>query len=100
RHGSRRSPIWVGGGTTHGPRAEKDYSVKINKKMRVAALTSVLSKKFKDGEVIFVEKFTFAEPKTKDAKAAMAAVASASGKKELVTKRKNAAVIALSSKDK
>jgi len=99
RHGSRRSPIWVGGGTTHGPRAERDYSVKINKKMRVAALASVLSKKWKDGEVLFVEKFSFAEPKTKDAKAALLAVATASGKTELVTKRKNAAVIAFSTKD-
>lgn len=100
RHGSRRSPIWVGGGTTHGPRAERDYSVKINKKMRVAALASVLSKKWNDGEVIFVEKLSFAEPKTKDAKAAMVAVANAAGKTELVTKRKNAAVIALASKDR
>lgn len=99
RHGSRRSPIWVGGGTTHGPRAEKDYSVKINKKMRTAALAAVLSKKWKDGEVIFVDALTFSEPKTKEAKAALVAVATAADKKELVTKRKNAAVIALSKKD-
>lgn len=99
RHGSRRSPIWVGGGTTHGPRAERDYTVKINKKMRAAALMSVLSKKWADGEIIFVDKLSFAEPKTKDAKAALVAIATASGIKELVTKRKNAAVIALSTKD-
>lgn len=99
RHGSRRSPIWVGGGVTHGPRAEKDYTVKINKKMRVGALMAVLSKKHKDGEIIFVDSFNFATPKTKDAKAAMVAIATAAGKTELVTKRKNAAVIALSSKN-
>lgn len=99
RHGSRRSPIWVGGGTTHGPRAERDYSVKINKKMRATALASVLSKKWKDGEVLFVDTFSFTAPKTADAKSAIAAIALASGKGELVTKRKNAAVIALSKKD-
>ena len=99
RHGSRRSPIWKGGGVTHGPRAEKDYTVKINKKMRSAALMSVLSKKWKDGEIIFVDKLSFAEPKTKDAKAALVAIATASDRKELVTKRKNAAIIALTSKD-
>lgn len=99
RHGSRRSPIWKGGGVTHGPRAEKDYSVKINKKMRASALMSVLSKKWKDGEIIFVDTLAFAAPSTKDAKAALVAIAGASDTRELVTKRKNAAVIALSAKN-
>ena len=85
RHGSRRSPIWKGGGVTHGPRAEKDYSVKINKKMRAAAFMSVLSKKWKDGEVIFIDTLNFATPKTRDAKKALVAVATATDKKELIT---------------
>ena len=55
RHGSSRSPIWVGGGVTHGPLAEKNYKRKISKKMRAQALFSVLSKKMKDGEIIFVD---------------------------------------------
>ncbi len=99
RHGSNRSPIWRTGGVTHGPRAERDYSVKINRKMRVAALLSVLSKKAKDGEIIFVDKFTFDAPKTKDAKALLVAVANASGAEKLATKRQNAAVIAMASKN-
>ncbi|HWU24161.1 MAG TPA: 50S ribosomal protein L4 [Candidatus Paceibacterota bacterium] len=99
RHGSNRSPIWVGGGVTHGPRAEKDYSVKINRKMRLAALRSVLSRKLKDGEVIFVESFAFSAPKTSEAKGALVAIAKASGRDSLATKRKNAAVIAFATKD-
>ncbi len=99
RHGSTRSPIWKGGGVTHGPRAEKDYSVKINRKMRIAALATILSRKHRDGEVIFVDKLAFANPATKEAKAVIVAVATASGKADLATKRKNAAVIAFSKKD-
>src|ERR1035437_7631919 len=55
RHGSTRSPIWVGGGVTHGPLAEKNYKRKVSKKMRAQALFSVLSKKLKDNEILFVD---------------------------------------------
>lgn len=99
RHGSIRSPIWRKGGITHGPRAERDFSVKLNKKMRVAALMSVLSKKVRDNEVIFVEKLAFAQPKTREAKAALVSIAQAAGAPTLATKRANAAVIAFSKKD-
>lgn len=99
RHGSRRSPIWVGGGVTHGPRAEKDYSVKLNRKMRVAALQSVLSRKWADGEVVFVEGLSFSTPKTKDAKTALAAVAKGAGVPALATRRTNAALIAFPTRD-
>jgi large subunit ribosomal protein L4 len=99
RHGSNRSPIWKGGGVTHGPRAEKDYSVKINRKMRVAALATVLSRKHRDGQVIFVDSFAFSTPKTKDAKAMIIALAKGAGMPELATKRKNAAVFAFAKKD-
>jgi large subunit ribosomal protein L4 len=99
RHGSTRSPIWVGGGVAHGPRNEKDYSVKINKKVRAKAFATVLSKKFTDGEVIFMDSLAMTEPKAKDAKAAIVAVAKASGNDALVNKRKNAAVVVLSTRD-
>jgi large subunit ribosomal protein L4 len=99
RHGSTRSPIWVGGGVSHGPRNEKDYSVKINKKVRAKALAAVLSKKFADNEIIFVDSLNMAEPKAKDAKAAIVSVAKASGNDALATKRKNAALVVLSGRD-
>ncbi|MCI0597571.1 50S ribosomal protein L4 [Candidatus Parcubacteria bacterium] len=99
RHGSIRSPIWKGGGVTHGPRAERDYSVKINRKMRAGALAALLTRKCKDGEVIFVDTFSFATPKTKEAKAALVAIAKGAGVPALATKRAHAAVIALATKN-
>jgi len=65
RHGSRRSPIWVGGGKAHGPRNERDYSQKVNKKMKRAALFAVLSKKAKEGELKVLENLELEAPKTK-----------------------------------
>ncbi len=67
RHGSTRSPIWVGGGVAHGPRSEKNYERKVNRKMKTQALFTLLSKKFKDGEVVFIDDLTLAEAKTKKA---------------------------------
>lgn len=99
RHGSRRSPIWTGGGVTFGPRTEKDFSVKINKRVRAKALASVLSKKFADQEVLFVESLNFDEPKTKDAKAIVAALAEGAQHTSLATKRKNAALVVLADRN-
>ncbi len=99
RHGSTRSPIWRHGGVTFGPRSERDYSEKINRKMRIGALVSVLSRKAKDGEIILVEKFTFAAPKTAVAKGTLVALAKSAGADMLTTKKKNAALLALAAYD-
>lgn len=95
RHGSSRSPIWAGGGVAHGPRSEKDYTTKLNKKVRAKALATVLSKKNQDGEIILVDGVTFALPKTADAKTMIKALAAGTGHADLATKRKNAALIVL-----
>ena len=55
RHGSSRSPIWRGGGVTFGPTTERNYSKKINKKMKAKALHMVLSSKVKDKELIILD---------------------------------------------
>ena len=65
RHGSIRSPIWVGGGVTFGPRSERSYKIKINKKEKQKALFMVLSSKVKDAEMALVEDLNLKEPKTK-----------------------------------
>ena len=95
RHGSSRSPMWVCGGVSHGPRNEKDYSVKINKKVRAKALAVVLSKKFVDAEVIFVDSLSITEPKTAKGKLVLNALAKGTGQTSLATKRKNTALVVL-----
>jgi len=94
RHGSTRSPIWRGGGVTHGPRKDRDYSQAIPKKMRAKALYMALSRKFKDGEIIFVDSFGISTPKTATAQKALMMLSKVSGFGKLGTKRKNAALIA------
>src|SRR5690625_4796465 len=54
RHGSNRSPIWVGGGVTFGP-TPRSYSFKLPKKVRRLALKSALSSKVQEGNVIVLE---------------------------------------------
>jgi large subunit ribosomal protein L4 len=99
RHGSRRSPIWKGGGVTFGPRNDKNYEKKINKKMKVKALFTILSKKALNNEVIFVDSISFAEPKTKDAQAIFTALGNVKGYEMLAKRRRNRAYIAIDEND-
>ena len=82
RHGSIRSPQWRGGGVAHGPKP-RDYSQRTPKKMKRLALASALSDRARSGSVMVVDRWSFAEPKTRDAKAALAAIG-AEGKVLLV----------------
>lgn len=79
RHGSNRSPIWIGGGITHGPRADKNYDKKINEKVRRKALFHVLSDKLKAGMILFVEDLRFPAIKTQDASSVLTSLSSLDG---------------------
>jgi large subunit ribosomal protein L4 len=66
RHGSIRSPIWVGGGVAHGPRP-RDYAMRVNKKMKRLALRSALTARARDDRIRVVDELSFDEPSTKEA---------------------------------
>ncbi len=100
RHGSNRSPIWVGGGVTHGPRNEKNYLRKVSKKMKAKALFTLLSRKYKDGEILFVDSLKLSEPKTKVAVATLGGLSKVKGFERILSKKNNSAVIALFEKNK
>jgi large subunit ribosomal protein L4 len=99
RHGSSRSPIWVGGGVSQGPDGLRNYSKKINKKMKAKALFTILSKKFKEGELVFVDKFNFEAPKTKQAIETLGSLSKIESCKNILSKKHNSAIIALSEKN-
>ena len=65
RSGDRKSPIWVGGGITFGPRP-RDFSYKLPKKLKRLAIKSILSLKNQQDEIKVVEDFSIASGKTKD----------------------------------
>jgi large subunit ribosomal protein L4 len=65
RAGSRKSPVFVGGGTIFGPRP-RTYGFKVNKKVKDLARKSAFSHKLKESNVTVLENFTLKAPKTKD----------------------------------
>ncbi len=65
RHGSIRAPIYVGGGSVHGP-MPRDWSYRPPAKVRNGALKSALSKFAKEGRMLVVDDFTLSEVKTKN----------------------------------
>ncbi len=64
RQGSTRAPQWVGGGVVFAP-VPRDYSFKMNKKEKRAALKSVLTAKVQENKLVVLEKLELAEVKTK-----------------------------------
>ncbi len=69
RAGSNRSPIWVGGGIAFGPRANRNYDQKVNKKQKKLALKFALDALANEGKLFIVDSIEVASGKTKDAKA-------------------------------
>ncbi len=67
RAGSTRSPIWVGGGISFGPRANRNYDQKVNKKQKKLALKFALDALAADGKLFIVDSIEVASGKTKDA---------------------------------
>ncbi len=69
RHGSTRSPIWVGGGVAHGPQADRNFSKKVNKKMKRSAIAMLLTDRLVNNAFVAVDALAFPEMKTKFAAA-------------------------------
>ncbi len=67
RAGSNRSPIWVGGGVAHGPKNNRNYFQKVNKKQKRLALEYALQEKAENGALFVVDSITVESGKTKDA---------------------------------
>lgn len=66
RHGSIRSPLWKGGGVSFGPTSQRNFKVKINKKMARKALLIVLSAKLRDNELLALDQLKLMGAKTKE----------------------------------
>jgi len=97
RHGSIKSPIYVGGGRTFGPKP-RDYSFKLNKKLKQLARRSALSYKAKDTAITMLEPFVWEAPKTKEF-TAMLKNLKLEGKKVLMVLPENNNIIYLSSRN-
>ncbi len=71
RHGSTRSPIWVGGGVTFGPRSDRDFTIKVNRKVRRAALRMILSDRVANDHFVALDALDMKEGKTRALGAAL-----------------------------
>lgn len=90
RHGSIRSPIWIGGGVTFGPTKEKKFKKKIPKKMKRLALFMLLSEKAKRKLIVLIDELKIEQPKTKQAAQIL----------ERLPSKKESALVALPAVDK
>ncbi len=85
RHGSIRSPIWVGGGVAHGPR-DRNFVQRTPKKMKALALRGALSARASEGAVKIIEQFDWEVPRTKTAASLLEQIG-VKGKALVITER-------------
>jgi len=93
RHGSIRSPIWKGGGVVFGPKTERNYKTKINKRVKREAILMCLSDKAKSERILVLENFSFSAPKTKQFIEFLKTVPLKSKKYLVLTAEKDSAVL-------
>lgn len=96
RHGSIRSPLWRGGGVTFGPTNDRNFSKKINKKVKQKALFMVLTQKAKDKELILIDSLKIDQPKTKEVAVILKSILHSGKTKKVV---KSLIVTSLNDKD-
>ncbi len=90
RHGSIRSPLWVGGGITFGPTTDRNFAVKVNKKTKAAALKMVMTDKLASDNLIVVDSYDMPDTKTKSLQSAL---------KKLPVAGKSVLIVTSSAKD-
>jgi large subunit ribosomal protein L4 len=93
RHGSRRSPLWPGGGVTFGPTRERNFAKAINRKMKKKALRMVLSDKVKNDRFLVIDQWSIEKPKTKSLNLALKTLPSNNEKITLITEQSNMEII-------
>lgn len=91
RHGSIRSPLWVGGGTTFGPHP-RNFGYTMPKKAKKLAIKSALTSKVKAGTLMILEKLVFEEPKTKEMVKVLSSL-KAANKVLVVTEKSDSSVV-------
>lgn len=97
RAGSSRSPIWIGGGVTFGPLNNRNFSKKINTKMKQQALYMALTDKLAHNQLMLLDKVEFAEAKTKPFGEMLKSIETKVLTREIKTKR--SALFVLAGKD-
>lgn len=84
---------------THGPTNERNYNKKVNKKMSAKALSTLLSEKFRSGNIVFVDELSFKEAKTKNAAKMIKALSGVKGLEKLSYSRTNTAYVVFPKKE-